>query len=120
MSDHDLHSLFTRERQLDSQRAPAFQHVLTRARQQVVVSPSHHLRWAAAVGTTAAVLALGWVLMRDDAPAPSLVSSLPVLLEAKADAKADAKASPLFPSLASSAETPSDFLMPRHTTFKVL
>ena len=116
MNDHELHSLFTRERQLDSQRAPAFQHVLTRARQQVLAAPSHHLRWAAAVGTTAAVLALGWVLMRDDAPAPSLVSSLPVLLEAKADAKA----SPLFPSLASSAETPSDFLMPRHTTFKVL
>lgn len=117
MNDRDLHSLFARERRLDSQRVPVFQHLLTRARHQAAASPSHRLRWSLAAASAAVVLVLGLVTVRDHgASAPSLAKTLPTLLEARDDEKAE----PLFPSLASSADTPSDFLMPRHTTFKVL
>lgn len=117
MNDRDLHSLFARERRLDSQRVPVFQHLLTRARHQVAASPQLRLRWSLAAASAVVVVALGLVMMGDrGAPAPSLAKTLPTLLEARDDEKAE----PLFPSLASSADTPSDFLMPRHTTFKVL
>jgi|JI9StandDraft_1071089.scaffolds.fasta_scaffold132128_2 hypothetical protein len=112
MNDHDLHSLFARERQFDANRAPVFQHLQTRARHQASSLPAHHLRWAAA--SLVAVVVVGVFMQPASSPTPSLAKSLPVLLEAKGDP------APLFPSLAASPDTPSDFLMPRHATFKVL
>ena len=114
MNDHDLHSLFARERQLDRSRTPVFQHLLTRARHQSPVATRHRLRWAAAGAALGAVLVAGFVANQAGDEAPSLTQSLPVLLEASAEPV------PLFPSLASSPDSPSDFLIPQHTTFKVL
>jgi len=114
MNDHDLHSLFARERQLDRNRTPVFQHMLTRARHQSPVATRHGLRWAAAGAALGAVLVAGFVANQAGDEAPSFTKSLPVLLEASAEPE------PLFPSLASSPDSPSDFLMPQHATFKVL
>lgn len=111
MNDSDLRDLFAREHQRDAQRAPEFQHLLTRAR---AAAPRETVSWLRPTLAFAAVVMVGlsvafWPASR---PKPSLAKALPVLLPRQE------QPSSLFASLGN--HTPSDFLLPRHSNFKVL
>lgn len=112
MNDSDLRDLFTRERQRDAQRAPEFQHLLTRARAAAPCETVSWLRPALAFGAVV-IVSLGVALWPAPKPRPSLANALPVLLPQQV------QPSSLFVSLDQPA-TPSDFLLPHHSNFKVL
>ena len=111
MNDSDLRDLFTCERQRDAQRAPQFPHVLTRARASAPASRSVLLRPMLALAVVL-IAVLTVTMWPQPAPKPSLAQTLPVLLPKQT------QPSSLFASLGN--PTPSDFLLPRHSNFKVL
>lgn len=111
MNDSDLRDLFARERQRDAQRAPEFQHVITRA---VASAPRETVSWLrpTLAFATVVIAGLSVALWPAPPPKPSLAKALPVLLPKQQ------QPSSLFASLGN--HTPSDFLLPRHSNFKVL
>lgn len=112
MNDSDLRNLFAHERRSDADRAPQFQHVLTRARASAPASRSWLLRPLLALAVVL-IAVLTVTMWPQPTPKPSLAQSLPVLLP-----KQTQPTSSLFASLGN--PTPSDFLLPRLSNFKVL
>ena len=109
MSDNDLRILFAQQRHADLRGAPLFEHLQTRARAAV---PAPRRLWLVTLLASPLVVLIGLAFVQPPSP-PSLTQALPVLLDSQP------RGAPLFAELSASA-TPSDFLMPRHSTFKVL